>query len=108
MDAPRKISRAGIILIAAAIFAGVVASLDMSGGPISQSSGVVQSVALIPNDTGPSEQVVSVLLSNGSFVQAKVMLGRETRPGQEVNVNVYRRVFSGTSTYEVIGSREAK
>lgn len=92
----------GAISVAILILAVAVGVLDMTGGPTSESSGVVKSVAMVPSGTGRPEQVASVVLANGSVVQAKVLRTEEARPGREVRLLVHRRIISGASSYEVV------
>ena len=81
---------------------GVVALLDVSGGPTSESPGVIKSITMVPGEAGAQRPVASVLLMNGNLVHASVVRGGDFSPGQEVHVRIYRRISSGTSSYEVV------
>ncbi len=80
----------------------VVALLDITGGPTSESPGIIQSITDVPGEGGTQAQAASVLMMNGNLVHASVVRGGHFSPGQEVHVRIFRRMSSGTSSYEVV------
>jgi len=92
-----------LAIVAATLVAAALLSLNQRGGPATNVSGVVQSLGYVPTDTGPPSRLASVALSDGTIVQASVLANIQARPGQSVTVKVYRRVLSGSPSYEIIG-----
>ena len=90
------------VVLAVLILLGVIASLEMSGGPLQDTAGIVESVGTAPDaHTGASQRVASVVLSNGKRVQAKIVANDDVHSGQEVNLRVSRNVPSGEWLFEV-------
>ena len=96
------------LLMAGAILAVAVVALNVSGGAASETLGVVKSVSLVPHEGGSSERIATVLLADGTLVQARVLDANAGRPGQEVYVRVSHRILSHGVTYEVLAPKEAR
>ena len=86
--------------------AALLFSLNQPGGPISETTGVVQTSGFLPGDVSPTTQIVTVRLAEGSTVQAEVPRSVLIVPGQTARLRVYRRTITGTQTYEVIASEK--
>ena len=102
------IKRSTAVFFAVVVVAAVAMSFDISGGPTRELSGVVKATAVEPRDTGPSPQVATIALSDGSIVPAAVRPPMLVNPGQTVQVREYRGIISGGRTYEVSAVVEAK
>jgi hypothetical protein len=102
------------VKIGAVLFIGVVVavaiamSLDMPGGPMQELEGVVKGTAVDSSGNGPSPQVATVALSNGSEVTAAVSFATFVQPGQRVRVRESQGIISGRKTYEVFAASEEK
>ena len=83
------------------LLATLVVACGPSGGTATETTGTVQSVAYRPSNTGPSGQLASVLLADGSTVQAEVVTPKRALPGSPARVRVTTR-FTGAKYYEVI------
>jgi hypothetical protein len=75
--------------------------LNVPLGPNSQTEGVVESWAFIPND-GPPSKVASVRLKSGAVVQVWVGRDLDLRQGDFVQIDVHRRFITGAETYGVV------
>ncbi len=81
---------------------GLLFSFNQPGGPTSETTGVVESSGFaVWGDTKAPAQVVTLRLAGGSTVQADVPPNVVVVPGQRARVRVYRRVITGTESYEV-------
>ena len=91
-----------------ALFLGfaLLLSLNQPGGPVFETTGVVQTSGFLPGETKPSAQIVTVRLAGGSTVQAEVSQNVLIVPGQTARVRVYRRTITGTEAYEVVGAEK--
>ena len=98
------------VVIAGVLIAIAWSALNQAGGPVQEVTGTIQSVGGLPStgETGPSAQLASVRLADGTVVQAVIVDPALVRPGQVGKVRVYRRVFSGARAYEVIGVETPK
>jgi len=77
------------IALALLILGAVIVSLEMSGGPLQDASGVVESVKVVSGATaGASDRVASVLLPNGKRVQARIAGNEDLRPGQAAHLRI--------------------
>ena len=94
----------GVVMLAM----GLLFMLTQPGGPIEETTGVVQSFAFLPSDIGAPSQIATVHLTDGAIVQSQVPVGVLVQPGQIARVRVYRRVITGTRSYEVIGTEQRK
>jgi hypothetical protein len=94
-------------VVAVLILGAVVVSLEMSGGPLQDTSGVVQGVKDVHNaTTGATDRVATVVLSNGKVVQAKIPRNEDMRSGQAVHLRVSKNLSSGGSLFEVATDQE--
>jgi hypothetical protein len=89
-------------LASAAILLALV-SCGHGGSSARETSGTVKGTASSPSDTGPTGQVATVVLSDGSQVVANVLAPHMVRAGQQVRVRETVGVISGWKTYDVVG-----
>jgi hypothetical protein len=95
------------IALAVLILGAVIVSLEMSGGPLQDASGVVESVQVVPSATaGASDRIASVLLPNGKRVQARIAGNEDLRPGQAAHLRISHGVQSGEWMFEATGGKE--
>lgn len=86
--------------LAIAIMLASIAVLDLTGGPISDTSGVVQEVSK------GADGFATVLLANGTRVEAGIGRGFDPRPGDEVEVVIHEKTMNGPRSYVVVGPKE--
>lgn len=109
MDAANVPGRKTAIVIFAVMLLIAIASMfNLGGGPVTETTGIVQAFAFIPTDGGPPPQVASVRLTDGALVQAQVRAGVLVQTGQVAKLRVYRRVMSGVPSYELIEMEQRK
>jgi hypothetical protein len=96
--------KAAIAVFAALLLFAIALMFNQPGGPVTEASGIVQTFAFIPSDAGAPTQVASVQLTDGIVVQAQVQQGVLVQPGQVAKLLVYRRVITGTPSYELVGT----
>jgi hypothetical protein len=112
MSDSNTFSKAGRIvtlaIIAVVVMGFVYTSLNKAGGPVTETSGIVQSLGYVPSDTSPPFRLVTVRLSDGAIVQASVVDGIVVQPGQRAKMKVYRRTLSDTAAYEVVATETTK
>ena len=90
-------------LVAVAVLTIVIfGSLNYPGGQVKQVVGIVRSYGFIQYD-GPPTKVVSVQLQSGVVVQARSTTNLVVKSGDAVRVNVYRRMFTGSETFILVG-----
>jgi hypothetical protein len=94
------------LVVAGLIFLVAVVAMEMSGGALSDTFGIVRSVSAVPIPSGGSEQIANVVLSNGKQIQAKVSRPGDARPGQSVHLTLSRHPTSGGWMYEVDSEKE--
>ena len=98
----------GAVVVAVLILLAVIVSLQMSGGPLQDTSGLVESVRSVQSASpGVSDRVASVLLTNGKRVQAKIVGNEDVRAGQTVQLRVSRNMPSGEWLFEVATGKDA-
>jgi hypothetical protein len=94
------------IAVAALILIAVVVSLEMSGGALQDTSGVVESVTVMPGAApGVADRYATVLLSNGKRVNARIAANENLVTGQTAYVRV-SHAPSGEWTFEASGEKE--
>jgi hypothetical protein len=101
-----QIARYGMAMVV--IASAIWFSIDQPGEPIRETTGIIQSALPLANNTQPTTQVATVRLSDGSSVQANVILAARVSPGQVAKMRVYRKVLSGGQTYEIVGIEGSK
>jgi hypothetical protein len=109
MDAANVPGRKTTIAVFAVFLLMAIAFMfNQPGGPVTETTGVVQAFAFIPSDVGAPPQVASVRLTDGTVVQAQVRSGVLIQPGQVAKIRVYRRVITGTPAYELVDTKQKK
>lgn len=88
------------LALAVAIMLASIAVLDLTGGPVSDTSGVVKEISK------GAERNAIVQLANGTRVQASVDSAFNPRPGDEVEVVIRESAMSGPRSYIVVGPKE--
>jgi hypothetical protein len=97
----------GAIALALLILGAVIVSLEMSGGPLQDASGVVEFVKVVPGPTaGTSDRIASVLLPNGKRVQARIAADEDLRPGQAAYLRIAHGPQSGEWMFEAAAGKE--
>ena len=99
MDA-KPIGMLTIALIGVGLMVVVLVSLDQPGGPVREVHAVVLGVTAESRE-GPSSQVATISLPEGSKVSAHVATSELVRPGQTVRVTEYSGAMTGHKSYEV-------
>jgi hypothetical protein len=82
--------------------------LNRPGGPVEETTGIVQSYGFLPRDTGPPHQVATVRLKDGMVVQAEVHAGVLVQANQVARLRVLRRVVSGAPSYQLVAMEPKK
>lgn len=93
-----------LVVIAVVVALAALTWLNQPGGPVRETTGIVQALGNIPTDTGPPPKVAAVRLSDGTLGRASVFASAVVQPGQTARIKVYRRVLSGTESYEIIAT----
>jgi hypothetical protein len=88
------------VALAVLIMLASIGILDLTGGPISDTTGVVKDVAQGPNG------VATVQLANGMRVPASIGSGFSPRAGDEVEIVIREKTMAGPRSYIVVGPRE--
>lgn len=88
--------------LALVIMLASIGVLHMTGGPVSETAGVVKDVSKGRDGTA------TVQLANGMRVRAKIAAGFDPRPGDQVQLTVHEGTMAGTDSYEVAGPREQR
>jgi len=86
--------------LAIVIMLASIAVLDLTGGPISDTSGVVQEMTKGPDG------FATVVLANGTRVKAAIGRGFNPRAGDEVEVVIREKTMTGPRSYVVVGPKE--
>ena len=97
-----------IVVFSAFLLIAIALTFNQPGGPVTETTGIVQAFAFIPSDVGAPPQVASVRLTDGAVVQARVRSGVLVQPGQIAKVRVYRRVITGAPAYELVSTEQRK
>jgi hypothetical protein len=82
-------------------------TLNQSGGPVTETTGTVQSFWFVPREGAPL-QSATVRLAGGEVVQARVPSGVLVQPGYPVKVRVHQRLITGAPSYEIIATELGK
>ena len=96
-----------LVIVTVLVAAAVVMSTDLGGGPTREVEGVVKGTAAVPSQ-GPTTQLATVLLADGSQVTATVQSSALVHPGQTVRVREYRRIITAGKTYEILPGNNRK
>ena len=78
-------------------------SLNQPSGPAKQVVGIVRSYGFIQQNDRPPTKVISLQLQSGVVVQARSTTDLVVKSGDAVRVNVYRRMFTGSETFILVG-----
>ena len=89
-----------IALFGVGLMVVVLVSLDQPGGPVREFHAVVLGVT-VESREGPSSQVATISLPEGSKVSAHVATSELVRPGQTVRVTECSGAMTGRKSYEV-------
>ena len=81
----------------------ILFGLNQPGGPVTETTGIVENIGSVPYDTKPPSRTVTVRLPGGASVQADVSPNVIVMRGEKARLRVYRRVITGTEAYELIG-----
>ena len=88
--------------LAVVIMLASIAVLDLTGGPVSDTSGVVQEVAK------RADGGATVVLANGMRVEAKIGGGFKPRAGDAVEVVIHESGMAGPRSYLIVGPKEER
>lgn len=77
-------------------------SLQQTGTPVEQTSGIVEAVTFSSSQDRPGTQTAIVRRPDGTLLQAQVPPNATVRSGDKVDVVGYQQFFSATRTYEIV------
>jgi len=101
--------RAGTIALMVAGFAafGMLALVNFSGGPTSETMGVVERFSFLPAEGTPTH-VAMVRLADGTLVRASVAPNIMVQPGAVARVRLSKHTFTRGTKYELIAVEPRK
>lgn len=90
------------LALAIVIMLASIAVLDLTGGPVSDTSGVVSEVAK------GAEGGATVILANGMRVEAKIGSAFKPRAGDSVEVVIHESGITGPRSYVIVGPKDER
>jgi hypothetical protein len=90
------------LALAFLIMLASIGILDLTGGPISDTTGIVKEVSKAPDG------LATVQLANGMLVHASLGSGFRPRAGDEVEIVIREKTMAGPRAYIVVGPREER
>jgi hypothetical protein len=90
----------GYLGVAAIVVAGIFVSLNVRTEPQQQVTGTVQGVTFVQSE-GPTSKLVAVRLDNGDVVHVSVSPQLLVQPGEQIKLDIYRRILTGSRTYTI-------